>query len=54
MPADPPDTDPADRQPEERGLQRRSGSPAVSPWVVIGLILILGALAYAISAVTAG
>jgi len=54
MAVDPPDTDPADQHPREQGLRRRSGGPAVSPWVVIGLILILGALAYAISAVTAG
>ena len=54
MAADPRDTDPADQHPRERGLERRSGNPAVSPWVAVGLILILGALIYVISAVTAG
>ena len=50
--ADPPDTDPADRDPRERGLERRSKAPAVSPWLVIGVILLLGAVIYAVSALT--
>ena len=50
MPADPRDTEPADQTPRESGLERRSGGPAVSPWVVIGLVLMLGALVYVISA----
>jgi hypothetical protein len=50
MAADPPNTDPVDQQPRERGLERRSGGPAVSPWVIVGLIFILGALVYAVSA----
>lgn len=49
--ADPRDTDPADQDPRERGLERRSGGPAVSPWLAVGLILILGLVVYAISAV---
>lgn len=49
--ADPPDTDPVDQDPRERGLERRSDTPAVSPWVVIGAIVMLGALVYVISAV---
>lgn len=50
--ADPPDTDPADKDPRERGLERRSKAPAVSPWLVIGVILLLGAVIYAVSALT--
>ncbi|MGZ9113525.1 MAG: hypothetical protein ACXW3K_02790 [Brevundimonas sp.] len=48
--ADPHDTDPADRDPRERDLERRSGGPAVSPWLVIGVILLLGVVVYVISA----
>ncbi|WP_421728987.1 hypothetical protein [Brevundimonas sp.] len=50
MAADPPGTDPADQNPRERDLQRRSDGPAVSPWLIIGLILMAGALVYAVSA----
>ncbi|GAA0628007.1 hypothetical protein GCM10009422_26390 [Brevundimonas kwangchunensis] len=50
MAADPPDTDPADRDPRERGLERRSNAPAVSPWLLIGCILLLGAVIYVVSA----
>lgn len=50
MPADPPDTDPADRTPRERELERRSNAPAVSPWLVLGGLLMLGALVYVVSA----
>ncbi|MGV8929877.1 MAG: hypothetical protein ACOH1E_08990 [Brevundimonas sp.] len=49
--ADPRNTDPDDRDPRERELGRRSEEPAVSPWLVIGLILMLGAVVYVISAV---
>lgn len=48
--ADPRDTDPADMNPRERDLERRSDTPAVSPWVVIGGLMILGAAVYVISA----
>ncbi|MGZ9114628.1 MAG: hypothetical protein ACXW3K_08395 [Brevundimonas sp.] len=48
--ADPHDTDPADQDPRERDLERRSGGPAVSPWLVIGVILLLGVVVYVISA----
>ncbi|GAA0653373.1 hypothetical protein [Brevundimonas lenta] len=48
--ADPPDTDPDDMDPRERDLERRSDMPAVSPWVVVGGLLMLGALAYAVAA----
>ena len=50
MPVDPPDTDPKEQDPRERGLRERSDMPAVSPWVVIGCILMLGALVYVVSA----
>ena len=49
--ADPRNTDPDDRDPRERELGRRSGQPTASPWLVIGLILMLGAVVYVISAV---
>ena len=50
MPADPPDTDPADRDPRDRDLERRSETPAISPWLIIGVILLIGAGVYAVSA----
>ncbi|WP_292036615.1 MULTISPECIES: hypothetical protein [unclassified Brevundimonas] len=49
-PADPPGTDPADRAPREQELSRRSNAPSVSPWLVIGVILLLGAVIYVASA----
>ncbi len=49
--ADPPNTDPDDRDPRERELGRRSDGPAVSPWLVIGVILLLGVAVYVVSAV---
>lgn len=48
--ADPRNTDPEDRIPRESGLERRSGGAAVSPWLVIGAILLLGAAVYVIPA----
>ncbi len=48
--ADPRDTDPNDQDPRERDLGRRSRAPAVSPWLVIGLLFLLGAGVYVISA----
>ncbi|MDO9588302.1 MAG: hypothetical protein Q8R45_03145 [Brevundimonas sp.] len=50
--ADPRDTDPADRDPRERDLGRRSGGPAASPWLVIGMIALIAAAVYVISAIT--
>ncbi|WP_200943631.1 hypothetical protein [Brevundimonas sp. Root1423] len=50
--ADPRDTDPDDQDPRERGLERRSAAPAVSPWLVIGAIILLGAVVYVLSAMT--
>jgi len=49
--ADPRNTDPDDRNPRERELGRRSDGPAVSPWLVIGVILLLGVAVYVFSAV---
>lgn len=49
--ADPRDTDPEDSDPRERDLGRRSDGPAVSPWLIIGSILLLGVAVYVISAV---
>jgi len=50
--ADPPHTDPADRNPDEQGLSDRSDGPSISPWLILGLILILGAVVYVVSAMT--
>ncbi|MDY6924665.1 MAG: hypothetical protein SWI22_11985 [Pseudomonadota bacterium] len=50
MPADLPDTDPADRDPREQGLERRSGGAALSPWLVIGGIALLAVVVYVVSA----
>ena len=49
--ADPRDTDPDDRDPREREMERRSDGSVVSPWLVIGSILLLGVAVYAVSAV---
>lgn len=48
--ADPIDTDPADRDPREQGMARRSGAPSVSPWLIIGGIFLLGLVIYVASA----
>lgn len=48
--ADPRNTDPEDQDPRERGLERRSDAPAVSPWLIIGVIVLLGAAVYVVSA----
>ncbi|MBU1385218.1 MAG: hypothetical protein KKG14_12155 [Alphaproteobacteria bacterium] len=45
-----PDSDPADRDPRERGMDRRSGGPALSPWLIIGGIGLLAVAVYVISA----
>ena len=50
MPADPQDTDPIDQNPKERELGRRSAAPAVSLWLVVGVILLIGVGVYALSA----
>lgn len=48
--ADPRDTDPIDQTPRERGLERRSGGGAVSPWLLIGGVALLAVVVYAVSA----
>ncbi|MFN3931659.1 MAG: hypothetical protein ACK4JY_07915 [Brevundimonas sp.] len=50
MPADLPEIDPADRDPRERGLERRSGGPALSPWLIIGGIALVAVAVYVVSA----
>ena len=47
----PRDTDPIDKDPREVDLSRRSNAPAVSPWLVIGAVVLLGAVVYVVSAV---
>jgi len=48
--ADPPDTDPVDQNPRERGLERRSDGPALSPWLLVGVIALAAAAVYVSSA----
>ena len=50
-PVDPPGADPDDLSPKEQGLSRRSHNPAISPWLVIGALLLLGVVIYVASAV---
>lgn len=50
MAADPRDTDPADQTPRERGLERRSDAPVVSPWLIVVGVLLLAGLVYVVSA----
>jgi len=49
--ADPPGTEPEDRDPYEVNLSRRSEAPAISPWLIVGLIAMLGGLVYVVSAI---
>ena len=52
MPTDPAGTDPEDRTPRERDLQRRSGAGgAMSPWLLIFGVILLGVAVYVFSAV---
>jgi hypothetical protein len=48
--ADPPGTEPDDQDPRERDLSRRSEAPALSPWLIILGLALLGALVYVVSA----
>jgi len=50
MAADPPETDPIDQDPREKGLRRRSRTPAIGPWLAVVLVGLLALAAYAISA----
>lgn len=46
-----PNTDPADQDPHERDLMRRSGEGgAMSPWLIVGGIALLGLGAYVVFA----
>lgn len=50
MPADPENTDPADRDPREERLRAGSGTAAVSPWLIIGVIALIAIGVYVVSA----
>jgi len=51
MAADPQGTDPSDQDPRERDLSRRAGGGgAMSPWLIIGCIILLGLGVYVVSA----
>ncbi len=51
MAADPPGTDPSDQDPRERDLRRRAGEGgAMSPWLIVGGIALLGLAAYVVFA----
>ena len=50
MATDPYGTDPDDRDPRERDLSRRSSGAAISPWLILGVIGLVAALVYVISA----
>ena len=49
--AAPRNTDPADQDPREREMGRRSDGPSISPWLVIGSIALIALAVYVISAV---
>lgn len=49
-PVEPPRFEPG-RDPDETRLSRRSHNPAISPWLVIGVLLLLGIVIYVASAV---
>ncbi len=49
--ADPRNTDPEDQNPRESEMGRRSHGSSVSPWLIVGSILLLAAAVYVISAV---
>jgi hypothetical protein len=48
MAADPPDIDPADQDPQERGLERRSGETGLGLWAALALIAMLVAAIWVI------
>ncbi|MDZ4364058.1 hypothetical protein [Brevundimonas sp.] len=48
--ADPMDTDPADRDPREDALARRSAAPTLSPWLILAGAGLLAAGAFVVSA----
>lgn len=51
MPSDPaPEDDPPADEADERELARRSNNPPLSPWLVLGLILMVSVGVYVVSA----
>ena len=50
MPVDPPRIDPVDQDPRERRLERGSRTPALSVWLVLGVIGLAVVAVYAGSA----
>ena len=42
-----------DKDPEDAELDRRSRTPALAPWLVLGLIALAALAAYAVSALAA-
>lgn len=52
--ADPQDTDPNDRDPRDEGMRRRSGNPNLSVWLILAILLLLGAIVYVVMAVFGG
>lgn len=53
MADDPLRNDPVDRDESEADLSRRSAAPALSPWLAVGGVLLLGAVVYVASALLA-
>lgn len=51
MSPQPPIIDPDERSPEDEALSRRSNNPTISPWLVIGALILLGLVIYVASAV---
>ncbi|WP_374275390.1 hypothetical protein [Brevundimonas sp.] len=49
-PADPPGTDPEDRDRSENDLARRGRQPTASPWTIILVIALIAAIVFAASA----
>ncbi|WP_162998077.1 hypothetical protein [Brevundimonas lutea] len=49
-PADPPGTDPEDRDRRENDLARRGRQPTASPWTIILVIALIAAIVFAASA----
>lgn len=50
MAVQPPDLPPRDRSPEDRELSRRSGGGALSPWLLIAGVVLIGVLAFVVFA----
>ena len=50
MAAQPPDLPPRDPSPGDRDLSRRSGAPAVGPWLIVVGLVLLGLVVFVVSA----